>query len=240
MRDRLHSIAAAVLLALTLAGCCCPPQRCQATAVVRVSTTLEGRAHAIADQARAAEPGATALLQRLAQEMGGELMGLEHRLKTPSALRSKLTRLTQDGEALADVEVYDALRYTLLLADDPAGAHDRDIRTALARFEAEGHVVEVVKNYWPGGDTYAGVNVTLRLPSGLPWELQFHTRQSYATKDATHDDYEIFRAPATPLERRRGLYDKMRAIWDAVRVPVGILEPGSLHARETLKTYARP
>ncbi|MDF1701397.1 MAG: hypothetical protein P1V36_09605, partial [Planctomycetota bacterium] len=191
-------------------------------------------------RAPAAEPAVTALLKRLAGEMGGELVGLEHRLKTLPALRSKFTRLTSDGTDLADVEVYDALRYTLVLTDDPAGAHDRHIGEVLARFEGEGHVVEVVKNYWPGGDTYAGVNVTLRLPSGLPWELQFHTRESYATKDATPAAYESLRSPATTLELRRRLFDKMRAIWDAVRVPAGILEPGSLHARETLKTYARP
>jgi len=127
-----------------------------------------------------------------------------------------------------------------VVADAPRGHHDAVVRDTLAQFERDGHEVRKVKNYWPRGDSYAGTNCVLRTPAGLPWEIQFHTPTSYATKDETHDDYERMRDVRTPLEERRRLFEEMTSVWDAVPIPEGVLVRGSLHDVEALEVYSAP
>jgi len=224
-----------VLLAALLAGCCrpCVPTSPSAEQVVAARWIT---------RARAAEPATTRLLADLAREEGGELVGLEHRLKSAAATVSKIERVREKepDTALEDVVVYDALRYTLVFADEPPGRHDEAVRRTLEALEAAGHTVEKVKNYWPRGDSYSGTNCVLTSPDGLPWELQFHTPASYATKTSTHDDYERMREDDTPVTERRRLFDAMKALWDAVPVPKGILDPGSLHPTEQIVLLPAP
>jgi len=53
------------------------------------------------------------------------------------------------------------------------------IRATFKGLEAAGHKVIKVKNYWPRGDNYSGVNSVLETSDGLEWELQFHTAESF-------------------------------------------------------------
>lgn len=228
-------LLAAALLPALLAGCCrpCPPP---------TRTTEEVVAARWIARARAAEPATTQLLLDVARETGGELVGLEHRIKTPASILSKIERVREKTPDTApeDAVVYDALRYTLVVPDEPPGHHDRAVRHALEVLEATGHVVEKVKNYWPRGDSYSGTNCVLVSRDGLPWELQIHTPASYATKTRTHEDYERMREDETPVAERRRLFEAMKILWDAVPIPVGILVSGSLHAEEQLVLLPAP
>ncbi len=183
-------------------------------------------------RARLAEPAVTARLQALAVEAGGDLVGLEHRLKTYASTRRKIkAHVEETGEDPSAYEIYDGLRYTLRVEDEPRGHHAHAAHSVLAALEADGHQVEKVKNYWPRGDTYSGTNCRLRSPEGLAWELQFHTPRSWSTKSKTHDDYDLMRADDTPLEEKRALFRRMTAAWADVEIPGGILVEGALHPK---------
>lgn len=193
-------------------------------------------------RARAAEPVVTGKLQEIAQAQGGELAGLEHKIKSLSSTVSKVERLRDEepDTPLDAIEVYDVLRYTLLVPDSPPGHHDAAIRGALHALEDDGYEVRRVKNYWKRGDSYSGTNCTLATPDGLLWELQIHTPASYETKSATHDDYELMRNSSTPIAERRRLFEKMKKVWERIPIPEGILVPGSLHANEEIRLLPAP
>lgn len=247
-QGRLLRLALAVPLLVLLSGCCrpCPPCRTPTPArPTPAAVTLTPEQRVAVDwirRARAAEPTVTPRLQAIAEQEGGELVGLEHKIKTLPSTISKLRRIrAKDPETpLASIEVYDALRYTMLIPDDPPGQHDAGIHDTLQALEAAGLQVRKVKNYWPRGDSYSGTNCTVATADGLPWELQFHTPASYEAKSAVHDDYDRMRSPRTPVEEQRRLFEQMKEMWETVPIPDGVLVPGSLHAVEEIRLLPAP
>jgi hypothetical protein len=188
--------------------------------------------------ARAAhhEPDVSALLQKVAAQVGGQLAGFEFRLKKRDSLLRKIhTVLNGDPKlAVSDVVINDALRYTLQVEDKPPGKHADAIKKALTALEAAGHKVVKVKNYWPKGDNYSGVNSVLEAPDGLQWELQFHTAESFRIQHRDHELYEEMRKDDTPVEARRELYKKLSAPWEKVPIPKDMLVPKALHPSEEI------
>lgn len=223
-------------LALLLAACATAPTPGEEDAAVRARVRRQ------AAQAAAAEPALTERLVALAAKAGGEMVKLEHRLKTEgSAVRKmKLHLHEHPGSHPADLTLQDMLRYTMSVPDTPPGNYVRTVHEVLAVLEAEGHAVVTVKNYWPTGDNYSGINSVLTTQDGLPWELQFHTPASLKVQADTRDEYEELRQEATPVARKRALFDAMTADWDTVPVPEGVLEQANLHAQEKLKHRPRP
>jgi hypothetical protein len=244
-RRLLSPLFAAALAALVAAGACRGgpepvPAAQEARGPTRAAPASPDEVERVADRlmarARAHEPAVSALLGRLAAEVGGRLAGFEHRLKTRASLLRKMRKLLHDHPAwtAADVVINDALRYTIEVGDAPPGQHARAIRTALAALESAGHRVTQVKNYWPRGDNYSGVNSVLIAPDGLEWELQFHTPESFATKMRDYHLYEELREETTPRPRKRLLYDRLSAPWESVPIPQHILEPMALHRSEEI------
>ena len=250
---RALGVLAVVVSAIGLAGCLrphCPPPTLPATKA-NLERSIAGTGDLTPEQrvavdwirrARAAEVGVTPRLLEIAEAGGGRLVGLEHKIKSLRSTVSKLERFrAKDTDTpLEEFEVYDALRYTMLVPDEPAGHHDATIREALASLERDGFGIRKVKNYWPRGDSYSGTNCTLETPGGLPWELQFHTPRSYEAKSSVHDDYDRMRDASTQIEERRRLFEKMKEMWETIPIPEGILVPGSLHANEEMRLLPAP
>ena len=92
----------------------------------------------------------------------------------------------------------------------------------------------------PRGDAYSGINTILQAPTGLAWELQFHTPRSFELKMSSHHQYELVRQPDTSLEKRRKLFLEISAEWESVPVPAGILELASLHPLEEVILHPSP
>ena len=207
------------------------------------ASSAEASINALADAlelaAREDEPSVTAVLQELAQNGSGELVGLEHRLKKRTSIIRKIRLQVGEGDA-SDVVISDALRYTMRIEDAPKGNHVKTIVRVIAALEAKGHRILKLKNYWPKGDNYSGVNSVLVAPSGLQWELQFHTADSLRTQKATRDAYEELRQATTSVERKRELFDTMSSSWDEVQVPADVLDPKSLHETEQIIQHPRP
>jgi hypothetical protein len=148
--------------------------------------------------------------------------------------------MLEDGLPAKEILISDVLRYTAVIHDQPPGAHNREVADILKRADELGYPVREVKNYWPAGDSYSGVNSILETPQGFLWELQFHTIGSLAAKDEGHHLYEIFRLPGTPVEERREIFDRLVERWDWVQIPEGILVEGSLHPAEQIILRDRP
>jgi len=200
------------------------------------SASIDAVADRLMQQAREIEPSVSAELVALASENRAELAGFEHRFKSRDSLLRKIRlRLgEQDRPRLEDVVIDDALRYTIRVDDEPAGHYRDTVRAVLAALEHDGHTVVKVKNYWPRGDNYSGINSVLRASTGLEWELQFHTSQSLVTQREGHPLYEEMRNASTPPERKRELFDALTAPWESVPIPEGVLEEHALHRVETI------
>jgi hypothetical protein len=155
-------------------------------------------------------------------------------------MRKIRSRVAADPElTVEEPDIVDALRYTVILDDEPPGSYVIATRRLLAALEDEGHRVVRVKNYWPRGDNYSGVN-TIMQAGGLEWELQFHTTDSYRIQRETRALYEELRLEATPPDRKRELFDIMTTAWDAAAVPADVLEPHNMHEEEEIRDRPRP
>lgn len=144
-------------------------------------------------KARDAEDGITASMQQLETD-GAYLEGLENRFKRADSLAGKILADAEAQHLSLDVAagaIGDVLRYTLVVDEN---AYASMVPKALAKLEASGFTVLKFRNAW-GGKFYQGINAQLMSPEGVRVELQFHTAQSYAIKQASHEVYEIRRNP---------------------------------------------
>lgn len=209
---------------------------------IHAETAIEAYASDLHALALEAEPWITPILLYLAEDLGAQMSGLEFRFKSADSIARKIhsKMAAKDIASPVDASIRDALRYTMLLGDVPAGSHDTAVASMLSLFENVGHEVLTVKNYWQRGDDYSGINTTLKAPNGLAWELQFHTPASFDLKMSSHGIYEEVREPAITPERKQFLYDAAKAQWDVIEIPAGVLEPHSLHQREEIILRPRP
>lgn len=153
-------------------------------------------------QAAAVESAVTRDMRRY-ESAEAKLEGLEHRFKSEDSLVRKIESDAAEKnismEQAAD-GMHDVLRYTLAIDAD---RYQETVPVVLADLSASGYRIEKFNNAW-GGKYYQGINVQLTSPAGVPIELQLHTPQSFAIKQASHGVYEIRRsADATPEEKAK-------------------------------------
>ena len=164
------------------------------------------------------EPEVTRLLQEVADQAGGRLVGLEHRLKTTDSLARKIDtdakKEFKGNRAAAAQAVSDSVRYTLEVA---GGRYLAAARAAFDALRDEGWAVKI-KNFWMRGDPYDGINAKLT-KDGLTVEFQVHTPESFETKEhKLHTFYEKYRA--SRIDRERII------LWEhMVHVATGIPKP---------------
>jgi hypothetical protein len=171
---------------------------------------LDKSQSAVYKKAVKAEPAITKDVVGAVRDNGGRMEQLDYRLKTKESFTRK---------ALADkTEVFDVVRYTSIA---PQQTYTQDAIATLSDLEQQGHEVVRVTNYWNvGGGDYKGVNVRMRAPDKVPYELQFHTDASIAAKGQSHLVYEEVRV-LPPKERGAGVA-KMKSIWANVPTPPGV------------------
>ncbi|MER8073651.1 hypothetical protein ABTZ59_36065 [Streptomyces sp. NPDC094034] len=187
---------------------------------------LDREANAAADDfmrtAAEAEPRITESMQSITAKVdNGRLIGLEYRLKGEDSLKRKLaTDMLKDnintthGRALGDIK--DSIRYTM---EVPAGNYTNSVQQAINNLQARGFESITFKNTWdsPG---YKGINSTWRDPfSGQPFELQFHTADSFAVKMDNHVLYEKERLPGLSPDERAAIRAQQQEVFGKVPVP---------------------
>lgn len=168
------------------------------------------------------EPQVTAAVSRLADDIGAQLAGLEHRLKQPESLKRKLTTgRKREGLPLATQleSVDDVVRYTLVFED---AAYVEGVTEATAWLDRAGFHQHDLNNAWYSG-RYRGINGTWMHPaSGAAFELQFHTPMSWQITKETHEMYEAMRLQSNSPETRRQLSNLIAAEYAKAPRPEGV------------------
>lgn len=162
-------------------------------------------------------------LNEIVKENGGELAGLEYRIKSPESFQRKInTDMSEKGisEEEAIENMKDVVRYTSVSDFDKLAENYSCTINSLK--DKDYNVIET-KNTWDNEkNPYKGVNVSLESPEGQKFELQFHTPESLEAKEKMHKLYEEARLPSTPLERREELAKEMGEISSSLERPKDI------------------
>jgi hypothetical protein len=184
---------------------------------------LEIIALELLSHARAAEPGVSMDVKAVSDSHRGALEGWEFRLKSQESLLRKV-RERLAHRAWGDIEstaagIKDLLRYTIVF---PAATYSESVGPTVAALLAAGYSMIGFKNFWAQKDLpYRGINTWLCTPDGLVFEVQFHTPESWATKQThSHPLYVQWRSE-TEQSRSSALFREMLDIWSAVIVPDG-------------------
>ena len=115
---------------------------------------------------------------------------LEHRIKSQDSLTRKILSDSHiKGISLEEAAegIGDSLRYTMIVSEEN---YANVANKSLQQLQESGYTVNKIKNYW-GDDIYQGVNVSLTTPDGVKMELQFHTEDSFYTKEILITPKEI-------------------------------------------------
>lgn len=164
------------------------------------------------------EPALTRSVEDAARNAGGDLAGLQHRVKSTDSYHRKLA-LKDDGGSfgLTLDRVEDTLRYTVRLEYQ---RYVPGVRAVAAELEQQGFHAKDVKNFWVEGDRYRGINTVWQDPrSGATFELQFHTPDSYRITVETHPMYEEMREAGTPATRKEELRRLIATEYSGAGVP---------------------
>ena len=146
-------------------------------------------------------------------------------LKSPDRFKEKLAGLIADepGAKPTDLaaDIPDAVRYTYLFAEDH---YSEAILRAHDSLEDQGFELQTRRNSWENQE-YKGVNSRwLDQASGQLFEVQFHTEQSWAAKQQTHQAYEGIAAATTSVSERERLRVYQRKVSSSVPIPPGALD----------------
>lgn len=181
------------------------------------------RVDAFAEQARRAERSISPQVRAAAALSSAELVGFDHRLKSPDSLKRKVATSMKEhpgqkvNEALAGIN--DSVRYTLQWPD---GRYAAGVTLASRALSAWGNDSTKWSNTWGRAKGYKAINSVWQAPrSGHRFEVQLHTPASKYAQEATHKLYEEQRLPSTTPERAKELQEQQDAIFAAVPVPDG-------------------
>lgn len=169
------------------------------------------------------EPEITADLQFLEDETAS-LVGLEYRFKTAKSLARKI-KTDADADNITYEEavdgIHDALRYTLQIKDENYSSKVAEVMESLL---SQGYQIRKFGNFW-GNSEYQGINTQLISPDGYIFELQFHTEQSFYTKEKlNHKYYEIQRDENSTEAEKIEAAQKMVENQAKVHIPEGVQE----------------
>jgi hypothetical protein len=188
-------------------------------------------------RAKAIEPIATKALTKAIGRMGGDVLGLDFKLKSDTSLLRKINQKLEENPGLtptdAMLSVSDALRYTATFPEDKYAA---GVYETLGEMKLNDFKVDKIKNYWckegSPGCFYQGINVRLLSPDGLKIELQFHTSLTFDIKEKqSHALYESLRTTKEPTKAKE-LKNQLTLMWSRVKAPVGALAIGTPSAGE--------
>lgn len=158
------------------------------------------------NKAVANEPEVTSHVKAVAKEVGADMAGLEYRIKgKESYLRKIRSNYNPEGN---EYEVKDILRYTYTASPDKLA---EVVLKSVETHSNMGYNTSVIKNYWLNKrNPYNGINTIVKSPDGQKFELQYHTPESYSTKDTMHGLYEKWRildkSSPEAIELRKQMY----------------------------------
>ena len=167
------------------------------------------------------EPEITADVKRISNLINAPLLGVSKRRKSVPSATQKRNRLYSKNDRN---EMNDLIRFTHEVKNETFG---RDVNDALREYRNAGYEITQVKNFWTKPWAYKGINVTLRNKEGKMFEIQFHTKDSFAVKDSKkmHGLYEEQRKYKEGTTRYNELENEMISIVKkSIKEPAGVSE----------------
>ena len=174
------------------------------------------------------EGGLTPAMRRIEAELEhGSLVPDTEKfaLKSPDRFKEKLTKMIRDEPDKQPQEhcgeIHDGIRYTFLAE---AEFYSHTVSAACDQLKHQDYELLVLKNTW-GNLEYKGINSRWRDPiSGMLFEVQFHTPESWSVKQQTHDAYEKINDVMIPSSERERLRAYQEAVSDQLSAPLGCQE----------------
>jgi hypothetical protein len=140
------------------------------------------------------------------------LVGFESRLKSEDQVR---TRIAEDirvkGHSVDEgfATLNDAIRYTFQY---PGDRYTEGVQDDIRKLTESGFTMVKMKNAWEWPE-YKGIISCWRQPTGVVFEVQFHTLRSYEAWQLTQPAYERLRNPATSDAERAELRAFIRKVY---------------------------
>lgn len=193
----------------------------------RLSSDANAAVDRFMHDAADAEPRITDQVTSVIDDSGhSHPVGLDKALKGEESLKPKIAKELQANPDATPGDVLDhfndSVRYTM---ETPPGHYADSVQQAVGDLRARGF--ESVKlpdpaRAWGNPAGYKGLNTTWLDPrTGQLFELQFHTPESFAAKEATHPLYEAQRVASDPAEVAR-LEAEQAKTFRQVPVPLGL------------------
>lgn len=204
-----------------------------------IEDRIDGCAALLALQnVKAVEPEMTQSVRSIAHQIGGECSYLESRVKSPASLarkiRSDRNEAAESGVKLSPETVVgklnDVVRYTIV-RHDHAGLTDTTAST-VANLQSQGWKVERIKSSYEEGAAYKGLHIICKSPSGNTAEVQVHSADSLAAKEAAHKHYEIYRDDSRSKKERDKAKAECVRIFSTVGTPPGLDSVGAMGRRD--------
>jgi hypothetical protein len=179
-------------------------------------------AKAKVDEAQKIEPAITKIIKAKAEELGGELVGLENRLKSEESMARKIKNdAEKEGVSYEEraATITDAVRYTVIYDPDEFVEKAKATQAAL---EAEGwqQYDHKYRNYFKPGNAYQGYNTVMEhKETGMLFELQYHTPETILIKARNHKIYEEFRNLKENDPKAVSLWNQMIENWKQYQRP---------------------
>jgi len=173
------------------------------------------------EKVRTVEPKATAdFLSALPETARPH--GLEHRVKSPDSLASKVERkIDVPPSPKAVAQMNDLVRYTSVVPNNTDLIPS--VRSVVQGMKGEGWTVVTAQHSYVDNNPYKGIHCTMRSEDlDVSVELQFHTEKSQAIKDDTHELYELFRDPRTSAFEKANADAELREKSADIDHPSGI------------------
>ena len=160
---------------------------------------------------------------------GGELSGLENRMKTPESITKKVAKDRSGGkvvDGMSDADVVsgfsDIVRYT---QTGSTKTLTRQIKQTLSELEAKGYRINKIKNRFntPIGE-YKDFMVQLEhVQTGQKVELQFNTPKNLILKDKGHHLYKNIDDVNSSAATKKAAQIEMQKIYSDLEIPDGIV-----------------
>jgi hypothetical protein len=109
------------------------------------------------------------------------------------------------------------VRYTFVASSTTGMAEA--VEAACEALAASGYSAEEVESSFQHDQPYNGLHLVVRSPGGQMVEVQFHTPESIAAKEASHHLYEIARDFSRPAADRGAADRALRELWEPVPKP---------------------
>lgn len=143
-------------------------------------------------------------------------------LKSGDRFKEKLAKLImQEPDKPASEhahEIHDGIRYTFLLDSEN---YTDGVASGCKKLGSMGFELLVLKNTW-SNEEYKGINSRWLDPAtDLPFEIQFHTPDSWSAKQQTHDAYEQISDQGTSAEIKERLRAYQQDVNRQIAAPAG-------------------